>query len=137
MEETRQSIQELVDRGRIRWIEAFDPERNLLTQPAKVTIKVLSYNILAKPYAKPEWFPSVPVEHLAYESRAHRILAQIEAADADFVCMQVRIRFPSNFNLFSRSCFSRWIWRGFLVTFSYRHRFDRSWIISTNIGAQS
>lgn len=51
-------------------------------------MKVISYNILADAYIKPEWYPDVPPERLKWLFRKKRLLEQLLELKADILCLQ-------------------------------------------------
>jgi len=54
----------------------------------KKSILVMSYNIMAYNFTKYEWFPHCPPQYLDSKYRAPRIIAEIEALNADILCLQ-------------------------------------------------
>ncbi|KAJ3034155.1 Glucose-repressible alcohol dehydrogenase transcriptional effector [Rhizophlyctis rosea] len=49
---------------------------------------LLSYNILAPPYATPHKYPHLPEQYLAWPHRLSRILPELAYPSADFICLQ-------------------------------------------------
>lgn len=52
------------------------------------SISIMSYNILAYNFTKPEWFPYCHEEYLIPQYRAPRIINEIEKLNFDIVCLQ-------------------------------------------------
>jgi len=52
------------------------------------SILVMSYNILAQKYIKPEYFPYCPLNFLNFEYRSSIIMKEIEAVNPDILCLQ-------------------------------------------------
>ncbi len=53
-----------------------------------MAISVVSYNILANGYIKPEWYPNVAPDILNWDRRKERLLDHIKRLDADILCLQ-------------------------------------------------
>jgi|SRR5579872_994275 len=51
-------------------------------------LRILSYNILAPSYAKPDRYPFTEAWLLAWESRRERLAARLAESDADVICLQ-------------------------------------------------
>lgn len=51
-------------------------------------LRIVSWNILADEYAKPEKYPDTATHDLDWTTRSERILHKIETFDADIVCLQ-------------------------------------------------
>ncbi|GKY94949.1 hypothetical protein MPSEU_000459600 [Mayamaea pseudoterrestris] len=59
-----------------------------LTKAPDDSIRIVSWNILADTYAKPEKYPETLARDLDWSIRSDRILDRIAAFDADIVCLQ-------------------------------------------------
>jgi mRNA deadenylase 3'-5' endonuclease subunit Ccr4 len=57
-------------------------------QNSETALRVLSYNILAPSYARPDRYPFTEGALLAWEARRERLAARLRAADADLLCLQ-------------------------------------------------
>lgn len=51
-------------------------------------MRLVSYNILASQYIRPEWYRDVPVEFLEWESRKKLLLPHILSLNGDILCLQ-------------------------------------------------
>ncbi|MEO0600844.1 MAG: endonuclease/exonuclease/phosphatase family protein [Myxococcota bacterium] len=52
------------------------------------SLSVVTWNVLAQAYVKPERYPSSPPDALAAEPRRQRLVEQLSALDADLYCLQ-------------------------------------------------
>ncbi len=55
---------------------------------AGTTIRVLSYNMLADCYTRPQYFPYVSPGNLAFFNRAKKVVAELKSTMADIICLQ-------------------------------------------------
>lgn len=53
-----------------------------------VYFSVITYNVLANAYLKPEWYAGVPPQVLEVTHRRSALLATVDAMDADIICLQ-------------------------------------------------
>jgi mRNA deadenylase 3'-5' endonuclease subunit Ccr4 len=51
-------------------------------------LRVVSYNILAPSYIRPDWYPFTDRSHLAWEARQERLAARLLGFDGDVLCLQ-------------------------------------------------
>jgi CCR4-NOT transcription complex subunit 6 len=58
------------------------------TPAAQERVKVFSYNTLCARYATPQQYGYTPTKALSWDYRKDMILAEIEASQADFLCLQ-------------------------------------------------
>ena len=59
-----------------------------LPAPEAPSLSILTYNILADAYLRPEWYAQVAPALLEPGPRQAALLARLEAADADVLCLQ-------------------------------------------------
>src|SRR5205807_8342631 len=64
------------------------PHLDVLDDFRSLTLRVMSYNILAPSYAKPERYPYTERRLLAWEARRERLAARLMSSDADVPCLQ-------------------------------------------------
>jgi mRNA deadenylase 3'-5' endonuclease subunit Ccr4 len=55
---------------------------------ALIMIKLVTYNILANAYIRPDWFPQTDPAVLQWEQRKAALLARLLAFDSDILCLQ-------------------------------------------------
>lgn len=78
------------------------PKETAFSTKRQGTIRIVSWNILAEAYAKPEKYPRTLSNDLEWQTRSKRIIQKIQAFNADIVCLQeVQI---SNWPGFSSDC---------------------------------
>lgn len=65
-----------------------DLQNGAPTTPNQEGFRVFSYNTLCEKYATSQQYPYTPTSALAWEYRKEQILQEIEASDADLICLQ-------------------------------------------------
>ena len=78
-----------------RFLQSEAERKALDAEPSAETFSLLSYNILCEKYATSRMYGYTPSWALSWEYRKELILTEVMNYDADFLCLQVRLRFQS------------------------------------------
>jgi len=54
----------------------------------EVTVRVLTYNVLADCYTRPEYFPYCSKQNIEFKNRAIKVIAELKSTMADIICLQ-------------------------------------------------
>lgn len=95
-------------------------------------MRVVSYNLLADRYIRPEWYPHIADEFLEWSARKERLIERILRLNGDILCLQemennafdeihAALKKKGYFGVFSRKGFGR---RDGCATFYRRRKFN-------------